>query len=77
MLLDPTRRVARLFVGALTGAPQLLGDLARALAESGAAAATPETVGTAIAAVAPQLDAVDRRLHVGATLRALAQLFAS
>jgi carbon-monoxide dehydrogenase medium subunit len=77
LLLDPARRLARLFVGALAGAPQPLAALARALAETGAAAVTPEAIGAALAAAAPQLDAVDRRLHVGVLTRALRQAFAA
>jgi carbon-monoxide dehydrogenase medium subunit len=77
VLLDPARRVARLFIGALAGAPQPLTELARALAETGAAAAAQERLVAAVAAAAPQLDAVDRRLHVGALARALRPLFAA
>jgi len=76
VLLDAGRRIARLFVGALSGAPRPLPELARALAERGAAAATPEAVAAALAQAAPQLDAVDRRMHAGAALRAIRQLFA-
>src|SRR5258706_5303098 len=73
VVLDPERRLARLFVGALSGAPQPLPGLARALAEQGAAAATPDAVATALAAAAPGLDAVERRMHAGTVLRALRQ----
>jgi carbon-monoxide dehydrogenase medium subunit len=73
VVLDPERKVARLFVGALPGAPQPLPGLARALAESGAAACTPQAVGAALAAAAPTLDAVDRRMQTGAVLRAIQQ----
>jgi carbon-monoxide dehydrogenase medium subunit len=75
VLLDPPRRVARLFIGALAGAPQSLAGLARALAETGAA--TREALEAAIGAAAPQLDAVDRRMHVGTLTRAVGQLFAA
>jgi len=49
VLLDPEHRLARLFVGALAGAPQPLDGLAHALAETGAAP-TQETIAAAIAA---------------------------
>ena len=75
VLLDPEHRLARLFVGALAGAPQPLDGLAHALAETGAAP-TQETIAAAIAAAAPQLDAVDRRMHVGVLTRVVRQLFA-
>lgn len=73
VVLDPDRKVARLFVGALTGAPQPLPSLARTLAESGGAACTREAIGAALAAAAPGLDAVDRRMHAAAVLRAIQQ----
>ena len=75
-LLDPARRIARLFVGALSGPPTPLPALAQELAERGAAAATQDAVAAALAQAAPQLDAVDRRMHGGTTLRAIRQLFA-
>jgi carbon-monoxide dehydrogenase medium subunit len=75
VLLDPERRLARLFVGALAGAPQPLAGLARVLAETGAAPAQ-ETIAAALAAAAPQLDAVDRRMHVGVLARVVRQPFA-
>jgi aerobic carbon-monoxide dehydrogenase medium subunit len=75
-LLDPERRVARLYVGALAGAPQPLPALAAALAARGREAATPEAIGAALAAAAPGLDAVARRMHAGTVLRAIGRLFA-
>jgi aerobic carbon-monoxide dehydrogenase medium subunit len=75
-LLDPVRRVARLFVGALPGVPQTLPGLAAALAATGAAAATYDAVDTALAAAAPRLDPVERRMHAGVVLRAVRRLFA-
>jgi carbon-monoxide dehydrogenase medium subunit len=75
-VLDPERRIARLFVGALSGAPQPLPGLARALAEQGAAAATPDAIAAALARAAPGLDPIERRMHAGALLRAVRPLFA-
>jgi carbon-monoxide dehydrogenase medium subunit len=75
-VLDPERRVARIFLGALPGAPQSLSALARAIAEKGGAAATSEAIETAVAGATPTLDAVERRMHAGALARALQQIFA-
>jgi len=71
-LLDPERRVARIFIGALSGAPQPLPALAKRVAEQGAAACTREAAAEAIATL--PLDAVDRRMHAAALLRALRQV---
>jgi carbon-monoxide dehydrogenase medium subunit len=76
IVLDPARRIARLFVGALTGAPQPLGALASALAERGGAAATPAAIAAALTDAIPSLDAVERRMQGGAVLRAIRQVFA-
>jgi carbon-monoxide dehydrogenase medium subunit len=76
VVLDPERRVARLFVGALPGAPQALPDLARTLAEQGPAGMTQSAVIVALAAAVPQIDAVERRMHAGAVLRAVQRLAA-
>lgn len=73
IVLDPERKIARLFVGALAGAPQSLPGLARTLAEQGTAACTPQVVSAALAAALPQLDPVARRMQTGAVLRAIQQ----
>ncbi len=71
LLLDPQRRVARLFAGALERAPQPLDTVARALAEQGAASA--DMIGAALARVAPVLGPAARKLRVTAVQRAIAQ----
>ena len=76
VVLDPARRVARLFVGALSGAPQPLPALASDLAERGAVAATQDAIAVALTAALPGLDAVERRMQGGAVLRAVKQVFA-
>jgi carbon-monoxide dehydrogenase medium subunit len=76
IVLDPTRRIARLFVGALSGAPQPLLGLASALAERGGDAATPAAIAAALSAALPSLDAVARRMQGGTVLRAIQQVFA-
>ena len=71
-VFDPARGYARIVAGATSGAPVILHDLARNVAQSGLAAATPE----AIAAALPGLDRVALRLHSVAIRRALSQAFA-
>jgi carbon-monoxide dehydrogenase medium subunit len=75
IVLDPPRRLARVFLGALAGPPQPLAALARDIAERGAAALGGDAVEAAVAAATPSLDAVDRRMHAGALRRALRQIF--
>jgi aerobic carbon-monoxide dehydrogenase medium subunit len=74
-VFDPERRVARLFVGALGGAPHPLPELAGRIAEQGQAACTREAAAEAVAAI-PDLGAVERRMQGAAVLRALQQVFA-
>jgi carbon-monoxide dehydrogenase medium subunit len=74
-VLDPERRVARVFLGALPGAPQTLSTLARAVAADGRAAATREAIEAAVAGAAPTLDPVERRMHAGAVARTMQQVF--
>jgi len=71
LLLDPARKLAGLWVGALDGAPQLLGALAAELAQRGSLAATELAVGQALDAVAPNLDAAQRKLQITAVRRAV------
>jgi carbon-monoxide dehydrogenase medium subunit len=71
LLLDPQRRVARLFAGALERAPQPLDTVARALAEHGTASA--DMIGAALARVASVLGPAARRLRATAVKRAIAQ----
>lgn len=75
-LFDPERRIARVAVGALPGAPQPLPDLARAVAEEGPGAARREPILAALAAASPGLDTVARRMHAAVVGRAIARAFA-
>jgi carbon-monoxide dehydrogenase medium subunit len=77
VVIDPERRFARIAMGALDGPPRLLDDLATRVAADGAAAASASVVAEAVKAAAPDLDAVDSRLHAVAVRRALAQALAS
>ena len=76
VVFDPERRTARAFVGALHGAPMSLGALARDAAGLGAAAVSTRSLDQAIAAGAPGLDAIERRMHIAAARRAFAQALA-
>ncbi|MFM9883834.1 MAG: FAD binding domain-containing protein [Burkholderiales bacterium] len=76
-VFDPHRKSARVFVGALSGAPRPLDGLAKGIAQQGAAALTMSTVDRAISAAVPELDAVARKMHVTATMRAVQQAFSS
>ena len=71
LLLDPGRRVARCFAGALERPPQSLEAVARAVAQEGAA--SPDIILTALARVAPGLGPAARKLRVTAVQRAIAQ----
>ena len=71
LLLDPGRRIAELWVGALDGAPQPLVELAADLARRGAIAATPEACFRAIDAAVPGLEPAQRKLHITAVRRAV------
>ena len=72
VLLDPQRRVARLFVGALDRAPQPLDSVARALAEQGVL--PDEVVDAALERVAPGMSPAARKLRATAVRRAIAQV---
>ncbi|MCK6453085.1 MAG: FAD binding domain-containing protein [Alphaproteobacteria bacterium] len=74
VVLDPARKVARLYAGALDGPPQAL----PALAAAAAAGTVPslDDIEAALAPVARGLDDIDRRLHAVAVQRALKQAIA-
>ena len=73
-VFDPSRKLARIVLGALDGAPQALPALAAQVARS-AAMPPRETLQSAIAAALPGKDAVDRKLRVAAVERCLHQIF--
>jgi len=75
MLMDPERKLARLWVGALNGAPQPLERLAADIAQRGSLAATEQAVSAALELAAPDLDPVLRRLHITAVRRAVQKGF--
>ena len=73
VLLDPARKLARIWVGALDGAPRPLEKLASEVALRGALAAGDIAIGQALEAVAPGQDYSGRRLHITAVQRAVRQ----
>jgi carbon-monoxide dehydrogenase medium subunit len=72
VVLDPERRVARVFLGALDTAPKPAPGLAAQLAQSGKW--TREDCDQAVAGAAPGLDAIQRATHAGALARAIQQV---
>lgn len=76
ILLDPKRRVARLYAGALDRAPQPLDTVARAIAEQGAQAAIADLIQAALGRVAPGLGSAALKLHTTAVRRAIAAALA-
>jgi len=71
-VFDPARRVARVVIGALDGAPRALPALAAQVARSGSLPGR-EAVVAAVAEAAPGKDAVDRKLMATAVERCLQQ----
>jgi carbon-monoxide dehydrogenase medium subunit len=70
LLLDPQRRVARLFAGALDRPPAPLDAVARAVAQDGTV--NPDAVSAALARVAPGMGPAARKLRATAVQRAIA-----
>jgi carbon-monoxide dehydrogenase medium subunit len=74
-VFDPASRTARLFLGALAGAPQPLHGLAAAVARQGISAITDAAITNAVDE-AVQGDAAERRMRRAAVARALKEVFA-
>lgn len=75
-VFDPRRKLARIAIGALDGAPQALPALAAWVARTGQLPAR-EMIDEAVAASAPTCDSIDQKLLVAAVQRCLAQVFNS
>jgi carbon-monoxide dehydrogenase medium subunit len=75
LLLDPERRVARLYAGALDGAPKALDSVARAAAQGGAAAVSADMVDAALERVVPGIGCAARTLRAAAVRRAIERAF--
>jgi carbon-monoxide dehydrogenase medium subunit len=73
-VFDGERKLARIVIGALDGAPQALPALAAQVARSGEVPARG-AVEAAVSAAAPGQDAIDRQLLVAAVERCLDQVF--
>ena len=73
LVLDPERRTARLFLGALNTAPRPLAALAAQLAQTGKW--SREDCARAVGAAVPDLDTVERHTHAAALARAIQQVF--
>lgn len=76
LLLDPGRRIARLYAGALDRAPQALDAIAHALAQKGPEAVSADMVDAGLRRIAPSLGPVAVRLHATAVRRAIVAAFA-
>ncbi len=76
-VFDPASGHARIVAGALGGAPVALAGLAAAVARLGSVALTSNAVDQALVDAVSGLDAVERKLHVTALLRATRQVFQS
>ena len=75
VVIDPERNATRVFLGALSGAPQALPELARRLSVGKPAAPSRDAADEAVASIAG-LDPIERRMHSGALLRALERALA-
>lgn len=75
-VFDPETKQARLYVGALPGAPQPLDELAYDIAERGLPALTEAAVERAVAQL-PNLEPIARRMQRAAVTRAVRQAFAA
>jgi aerobic carbon-monoxide dehydrogenase medium subunit len=73
-VFDPVSRTARLYLGALAGAPRPLHGLATTIAREGAAAITDAAIATAVDE-ASQGDVAERRMRRAAVARALKEVF--
>ncbi|HKX11417.1 MAG TPA: FAD binding domain-containing protein [Stellaceae bacterium] len=75
VVIDPERSAARIFLGALSGAPQALRELAERLMAGKPATPSRDAADAAVASIAG-LDPIEQRMHAGALLRALEQALA-
>jgi carbon-monoxide dehydrogenase medium subunit len=75
LLLDPERRIARLYAGALHGAPKALDSVARAVAQGGAEAASKDLVDAALERAVPGMGLAARKMRAAAVRRAIVRAF--
>ena len=74
-VFDPSSKAARLYLGALSGQPQPLHDLAATIARQGFVATADEAIADAVDKIGAG-DAIERRMRRAAVTRALKQVFA-
>jgi aerobic carbon-monoxide dehydrogenase medium subunit len=74
VVVDPGRS-GRIFIGALSGAPQALTELAEAVSSDGMRAATEEATMAAVAAAAPEMEVIEVRMHAATVRHAVKQAF--
>lgn len=77
VVLDPDHLRSRIYVGALSGPPLPLHELASDISKRGRSAASEPSVAAAVRAAAPDLEPVEIVMHVGAVLRAVESVLAS
>jgi carbon-monoxide dehydrogenase medium subunit len=75
-VFDPATKAARVYLGALAGAPQPLHGLAASVARQGASAVTEAAIANAVNEI-DQGDAAERRMRRAAIARALKEVFTS
>lgn len=77
VLLDPDRKVARIFVGALAGPPKPVPGVAEQIARSGPEAVSNAHLVAAVDAVSRNAAMAVRQMHVAALKRAIGDAFRS
>jgi len=75
VVIDRERDAARVYLGALSGPPQSLPELARRIAEGDLTSPNRDAAIDAVATITG-LDPIEQRMHAGALLRALERAFA-
>jgi carbon-monoxide dehydrogenase medium subunit len=75
VIIDADGDRSRIFIGALSGSPKPLAELAKALAARGPGAATEDVVNAAVTSAAPDLDPIDVQMHAASVLRAIQKAF--
>ena len=71
VVFDPDRQVARVFVGALDGPPRSLPALAASVARKGSTGIVENDIAAALAAAAPHIEPLRRRMHAACIGRAV------
>jgi aerobic carbon-monoxide dehydrogenase medium subunit len=72
IVIDPERKIARAYLGALSGAPRALPTIAMRLARDGAI--NTQDCDAAVATIAPELDPIEARMQSASIARAAQQV---